>query len=190
MEFKGSKTEHNLLASFAGESQARNRYTFFASQARKEGYEQIAGIFEETAGNEKEHAELFFKHLQGGNVQITAEYPAGITGTTHENLKAAEAGEHLETTMLYPNAGKIAEEEGFAEIAKTFRQVAKVEAYHERRYNKLAAIVADGTVFKKDDKVNWKCRNCGMVLSASEAPAMCPVCDHERKYFELWCENY
>ncbi len=190
MELKGSKTEHNLLASFAGESQARNRYTFFASQARKEGYEQIAAIFEETAGNEKEHAELFFKHLQGGNVQITAEYPAGVIGNTIENLKAAEAGEHMETTMLYPNAGKVAEKEGFPEIAETFRQVARVEAYHERRYKKLAANVADGTVFKKDAKVQWKCRNCGMVVGALEAPSPCPVCDHEQKYFELWCENY
>ena len=190
MELKGSKTEHNLLASFAGESQARNRYTFFAGQARKEGYEQIAGIFEETAANEKEHAELFFKYLQGGDVQITAEYPAGVIANTLENLKAAAAGEHLETTMLYPNAGDVAEKEGFAQIANTFRQVAKVEAYHERRYNKLAANVAAGSVFKKDGKVYWKCRNCGHVLEATEAPARCPACDHEQKYFELWCENY
>ena len=190
MELKGSKTEHNLLAAFAGESQARNRYTFFASAARKEGYEQIAGIFEETAGNEKEHAQLFFKHLQGGEVEITAKYPAGIIATTLENLKASAAGEHLETTMLYPNAGDVAEKEGFKEIANTFRQVAKVEAYHERRYNKLAVSVKNGTVFKKDHKVYWKCRNCGQVLEASEAPKRCPVCDHEQKYFELWCENY
>jgi len=190
MQLKGSKTEHNLLAAFAGESQARNRYTFFASAARKEGYEQIAGIFEETAGNEKEHAQLFFKHLQGGEVEITAKYPAGIIATTLENLKAAAAGEHLETTMLYPNGGDVAEKEGFKEIANTFRQVAKVEAYHERRYNKLAASVKNGIVFKKDHKVYWKCRNCGQVLEASEAPKRCPVCDHEQRYFELWCENY
>ena len=190
MELKGSKTEQNLLAAFAGESQARNRYTFFASKARKEGYEQIAGIFEETSANEKEHAELFFKYLQGGDVQIMAEYPAGMIGSTLENLKAAEAGEHLETTMLYPNAAKVAEEEGFAEIANTFRQIAKVEAYHARRYNKLAASVAAGSVFKKDAQVYWKCRNCGMVIEATEAPLRCPACDHEQKYFELWCENY
>lgn len=190
MELKGSKTEHNLLASFAGESQARNRYTFFASAARKEGYEQIGAIFQETADNEKEHAELFFKQLQGGDVQITAEYPAGVIGKTLENLKAAAAGERLETTMLYPNAGEVAEKEGFSEIANIFRQVAKVEAYHERRYNKLAANVEAGTVFKKDGKVYWKCRNCGHVVEAAEAPDLCPVCDHEQKYFELWCENY
>ena len=186
MEFKGSKTEHNLLASFAGESQARMRYTFFASAARKEGYEQIAAIFEETTGNEKEHAELYFKHLQGGDAEITATYPAGVIGNTLENLKAAAAGEHLETTKLYPEAGDVAEQEGFMEVANTFRQVAKVEAYHERRYNNLIESVSSGTVFKKDSKVFWKCRNCGHVLEASEAPNLCPVCDHERKYFELW----
>lgn len=190
MKLKGSKTEKNLLASFAGESQARNRYTFFASQARKDGYEQIADIFEETAGNEKEHAELYFKHLQGGDVEITAVYPAGVIGSTLANLKAAAAGEHLETTKLYPEAGDVAEKEGFNNVADTFRQIAQVEAYHERRYNKLIENVAGGTVFKKDGKVYWKCRNCGHVLEASEAPALCPVCDHEQKYFELWCENY
>ena len=190
MELKGSKTEHNLLASFAGESQARNRYTFFASAARKEDYEQIGAIFEETAGNEKEHAKLFFKHLKGGDVEITATYPAGVIGKTLENLRAAEAGEHLEATVLYPDAGDVAEKEGFAEIANTFRQVAKVEAYHERRYSKLAANVEKGTVFKKDGKVYWKCRNCGHVVEAAAAPDRCPVCDHEQKYFELWCENY
>lgn len=186
----GSKTEHNLLASFAGESQARNRYTFFASKARKEGYEQIGGIFQETADNEKEHAELFFKHLRGGEVEITATYPAGVIGSTLDNLKAAAAGEHLETTVLYPEAGAVAEKEGFTDIANTFRHVAKVEAYHEQRYNKLAQNVANGTVFKREGKVYWKCRNCGHVMEAAEAPASCPVCDHEQRYFELWCENY
>ena len=190
MEFKGSKTEHNLLASFAGESQARNRYTFFASAARKEGFEQIAAIFQETADNEKEHAELYFKHLKGGDAEITATYPAGVIGKTLDNLKAAAAGEHLETTVLYPQAGNVAEQEGFKDVANTFRQVAKVEAYHERRYNKLIESVAAGTVFKKGGKVFWKCRNCGHVVEATEAPARCQVCDHERKYFELWCENY
>lgn len=190
MDLRGSKTEHYLLASFAGESQARNRYTFFSSKARKEGYEQIAAIFGETADNEKEHAELFFKYLQGGDAKITAEFPAGVIGTTVDNLKAAAEGEHLETSMLYPDAADVAEKEGFAEIAETFRQVGKVEAYHERRYRKLAANIANGTVFKKDAKVQWKCRNCGHVLEANEAPAKCPVCDHEQRYFELWCENY
>ena len=190
MEFKGSKTEHNLLASFAGESQARNRYTFFASKARKEGYEQIAAIFQETADNEKEHAELYFKHLKGGDVEISATYPAGVIGSTLDNLKAAAAGEHLETTVLYPEAGDIAEKEGFKDVANTFRQIAKVEAYHERRYNKLIESVSNGTVFKKDGKVYWKCRNCGHVMEATEAPPSCPVCDHEQRYFELWCENY
>lgn len=190
MKLEGSKTEHNLLAAFAGESQARNRYTFFASVAGKEGYEQIRAIFAETAGNEKEHAELFFKQLQGGDVQVTAEYPAGVIGNTLDNLKAAAAGEHLETTQLYPNAADVAEQEGVTEIANLFRQVAKVEAYHERRYNKLAANVKNGSVFKKDGKVYWKCRNCGHILEAVEAPDRCPVCDHEQKYFELWCENY
>ena len=190
MEFKGSKTEHNLLASFAGESQARNRYTFFASAARKEGFEQISAIFQETADNEKEHAELYFKHLQGGDVEITATYPAGVIGKTLDNLQAAAAGEHLETTKLYPEAGNVAEQEGFTDVANTFRQIAKVEAYHERRYNKLIESVSAGTVFKKDAKVYWKCRNCGQVLEAPQAPDRCPVCDHERKYFELWCENY
>ena len=190
MKLKGSKTEHNLLAAFAGESQARNRYTFFASVAGKEGYEQIRAIFAETTGNEKEHAELFFKQLQGGDVQITVEFPAGVIGSTLDNLKAAAAGEHLETTQLYPSAADVAEKEGFTEIANLFRQVAKVEAYHERRYNKLAANVQKGIVFKRDHKVYWKCRNCGHVLEAVEAPDLCPVCDHEQKYFELWHENY
>jgi len=190
MKLKGSKTEHNLVAAFAGESQARNRYTFFASAARKEGYEQIAGFFTETAANEKEHAQLFFKQLQGGDVQITAEFPAGVIGKTLDNLKAAAAGEHLETSQLYPNAAEEAEAEGFKEIANIFRQVGKVEAYHERRYRKLAGNVENGTVFKKDGKVHWHCRNCGHVLEASEAPKRCPVCDHEQSYFELWCENY
>jgi rubrerythrin len=190
MELQGSKSEHNLLAAFAGESQARNRYTFFASAARKEGYEQIAGIFRETAANEKEHAELFFKQLEGGNAQITAEFPAGVIGKTLDNLKAAAEGEHLETTQLYPNAGKIAESEGFKEVADVFRQVGKVEAYHERRYRKLAGSVENGAVFKKDSRVHWHCRNCGHVIETAEVPASCPVCDHAQSYFELWCENY
>ncbi|MCL1977787.1 MAG: rubrerythrin family protein [Candidatus Bathyarchaeota archaeon] len=190
MDFKGSQTEKNLLAAFAGESQARTRYTFFASAAKKEGYEQIAAIFEETSANEKEHAELFFKHLKGGMVEITSAYPAGVIGTTAENLKAAAEGEKLEWGSLYPSFGDTAEKEGFKDIATTFRMVAKVEAYHERRYNKLLENVANGKVFKKDTEIKWKCRNCGHVLEGPEAPDKCPVCAHAKAYFEVWTENY
>ncbi len=190
MELKGSRTEKNLLASFAGESQARNRYTFFASKAQKEGYEQISAIFTETAGNEKEHAELFFKLLKGGMVEITASYPAGVIGTTAENLKEAAEGEKLEWGTLYPDFAEVAEEEGFKEVANTFRMVAKVEKQHERRYRKLLANVMQGKVFKKDKPIKWKCRNCGHIYEGSEAPERCPVCDHARSYFEVWCENY
>jgi rubrerythrin len=190
MELKGSQTEKNLLKSFAGESQARNRYTFFASAAKKEGYEQISAIFTETAGNEKEHAELFFKLLEGGMTEITASYPAGVIGTTAENLKEAAEGEKLEWGTLYPDFADVAEEEGFPEIANTFRMVAKVEKEHERRYRKLLANVEQGKVFKKDKIIKWKCRNCGHVYEGSEAPERCPVCDHTRSYFEVWCENY
>ena len=190
MEFKGSQTEKNLLAAFAGESQARNRYTFFASKAKKEGFEQISAIFQETADNEKEHAELFFKLLKGGIVEINASYPAGMIGTTAENLKAAAEGEKLEWGTLYPNFGDVAEEEGFMDVAKTFRSVAKVERYHERRYLKLLANVEKGKVFKRDQIIKWKCRNCGYVYEGSEAPKVCPVCKHPRSYFEVWFENY
>lgn len=190
MDFKGSKTEKNLLAAFAGESQARNRYTFFASVAKKEGYEQIAAIFEETAANEKEHAELFFKLLKGGMVEITAAYPAGVIGNTLENLKAAAAGEKAEWGQIYPDFGNIAEQEGFKEAAATFRMVAKVEAYHERRYNKLVENIQNGKVFKKDAPVKWKCRNCGYVFEGEEVPDKCPVCAHPKSYFEVWTENY
>jgi rubrerythrin len=190
MDFKGSRTEKNLLAAFAGESQARTRYTFFASAAKKEGYEQISGIFQETSDNEEEHAQLFFKHLQGGMVEINAAYPAGVVASTAENLKAAAAGEKLEWGTLYPSFGDIAEEEGFNEVARTFRAVAKVEAYHERRYLKLLESVTMGKVFKKDAPIKWKCRNCGFVFEGNEAPVKCPVCDHPRSYFEVWVENY
>jgi rubrerythrin len=190
MDFKGSKTEKNLLAAFAGESQARNRYTFFASVAKKEGYEQIAAIFQETADNEKEHAELFFKHLKGGMLEINAAYPAGVIASTVENLKAAAEGEKLEWGTLYPNFGDVAEQEGFRDVTQTFRSVAKVEAYHERRYLKLLANVTQGKVFKKDAAIKWKCRNCGFVYEGSEAPDKCPVCSHPKSYFEVWCENY
>jgi rubrerythrin len=190
MDFKGSKTEKNLLAAFAGESQARTRYTFFASAAKKEGLEQISAIFQETADNEKEHAELFFKHLKGGMVEINAAYPAGVIATTAENLKAAAEGEKLEWGTLYPNFADVAEQEGFSDVARTFRSVAKVEAYHERRYLKLLANVKQDKVFKKDAVIKWKCRNCGFVYEGSEAPNKCPVCSHPKSYFEVWCENY
>jgi rubrerythrin len=190
MKLRGSRTEKNLLAAFAGESQARTRYTFYASVAKKEGYEQISAFFQETAGNEKEHAELFFKLLKGGMVEIAASYPAGVIGTTVENLKEAADGEKLEWGTLYPNFAKVAEEEGFKDIARTFRNVAKVENYHERRYRKLLANVKQGKVFKKDSAIQWKCRNCGHIYEGKEAPERCPVCDHARSYFEVWCENY
>ncbi|MFB3888200.1 MAG: rubrerythrin [Candidatus Bathyarchaeia archaeon] len=190
MEFRNSRTEKNLLAAFAGESQARNRYTFAANQAKKEGYEQIAAIFQETADNEKEHAELFFKQLKGGIVEITAAYPAGVTASTSENLKAAAEGEKFEWTALYPDFAGIAEQEGFNAAAHTFRQVAKVEAAHERRYLKLLENVQQGKAFKKDAPVKWKCRNCGFIHEGAEAPAVCPVCGHPRSYYEVWTENY
>jgi len=190
MDLKGSQTEKNLLAAFAGESQARNRYTFFASVARKEGYEQIAAIFQETADNEKEHAQLFFNLLKGGMVEITAAYPAGVTSTTAENLKAAAEGEKLEWGTLYPNFADVAEKEGFKEAAKTFRMVAKVESYHERRYRKLLANVEQGHVFVRDTLIKWKCRNCGYVFEGASVPDKCPVCAHPQSYFEVWCENY
>ncbi len=187
---KGSKTEHNLLAAFAGESQARNRYTFAASIAKKEGYEQISGIFLETAFNEKEHAKLFFRELEGGEATITAGYPAGVPGGTLEQLRSASAGEHMEWTSLYTGFADVAEEEGFNKVAQVFRQVAAVEEWHERRYNKLIEAVENSTVFKKPEKAYWKCRNCGRVLEATEAPAKCPTCDHPQAHFELHAENY
>jgi len=190
MELKGSRTEHNLLAAFAGESQARNRYTFFASAARKEGYRQIEAIFLETADNEKEHAKRFFNFLQGGDVTITAAYPAGPVGTTADNLAAGAAGEHLEWTELYVDAANIAREEGFPEIAAQFDSIAAVETRHERRYLKLLERVKGGTVFKRQQKVLWKCRNCGRVIEATEAPEKCPTCLHPQEYFEIYAENY
>jgi rubrerythrin len=190
MGLKGSRTEKNLLAAFAGESQARTRYTFFASVAKKEGFEQISAIFTETADNEKEHAQLFFELLKGGLVEITAAYPAGVIGSTAENLMAAAEGEKLEWGTLYPTFAKVAEDEGFTEAARTFRMVGKVEAYHEKRYRKLLANVDAGKVFRKDSPVMWKCRNCGYVFEGREVPDKCPVCQHPRSYFELWCDNY
>jgi rubrerythrin len=190
MEFKGSQSEKNLLAAFAGESQARTRYSFFASVARKEGYEQISGIFQETSDNEREHAQLFFNHLKGGMAEITASYPAGITGTTVANLKAAAEGEKFEWGTLYPGFSAVAVKEGFPDVANTFRQVAKVEEYHEKRYRKLLSNLEQGVVFKKAEPIRWKCRNCGYVHESDEAPMKCPVCAHARAYFEVWVENY
>ena len=187
---KGSKTEQNLLKSFAGESQARSRYTFFSSVAKKEGYEQIAGVFMETAEQEKEHAKRFFKFLEGGPVTITAEYPAGKIGTTQENLLAAAMGEKEEWEMLYPEFAKIAEEEGYPEVARAFKQIAKVEAEHERRYLKLLSRMTDGNYFKRDGKIWWQCRNCGFICEASEAPKICPACEHPQAFFEPMKDNY
>lgn len=187
---KGTRTEKNLLAAFAGESQARTRYDYFASVAKKEGYEQIAAIFQETALNEKEHAKRFFSYLEGGMVEIQASYPAGVIGTTMENLKAAAAGENEEHTKLYPEAAKIAEEEGFPEIAFLFRKVAEVEKHHEQRYLDLMKNIQSGKVFKKDKKVQWKCRNCGYIHEGESAPEKCPTCLHPQSYFELLCDNY
>jgi rubrerythrin len=190
MNFNGSQTEKNLLAAFAGESQARNRYTFFASIAKKEGYEQIAAIFEETAANEKEHAELFFKHLKGGMVEITAAYPAGIIASTADNLKAAAEGEKAEWGTIYPNFAEVAKKEGFMDVARTFSMVGQVETYHERRYNKLLENIKMGKVFKKDEPMKWKCRNCGLVIEGTKVPEQCPTCNHPQAYFEVWIENY
>ncbi len=187
---KGTKTEKNLLASFAGESQARNRYTYFASAAKKAGYEQIAAIFLETADNEKEHAKRFFKYLEGGELQIEATYPAGIIGDTAQNLAAAAAGENEEWSKLYKEAEEVAREEGFDEIAGQFREIAEVEEEHEKRYRKLLKNIEEGKVFKKDSPVKWKCRNCGYVHEGKEAPETCPACLHPQAHYELLCENY
>jgi len=187
---KGTKTEKNLLASFAGESQARNRYTYFASVAKKAGYEQISAIFLDTADNEKEHAKRFFKLLEGGEVEIMASYPAGIIGDTPANLAAAAAGENLEWTKLYKEAENIARKEGFEEVAKQFKEIAEVEVEHEKRYRKLLTNIKEGKVFKKDTVVKWRCRNCGYIHEGKEAPKECPACAHPRAYYELLCENY
>ena len=187
---KGTKTEKNLLASFAGESQARNRYTYFAGVAKKAGYEQIAAIFLETADNEKEHAKRFFKLLEGGEVEIRASYPAGVIGDTAANLEGSAAGENLEWTKLYKEAADIAQQEGFEEVAKQFKDIAKVEVEHEKRYRNLFKNVKDGTVFKKDAVVKWKCRNCGYIHEGKEAPNECPACAHPQAYYEIACENY
>lgn len=187
----GTKTEQNLLKAFAGESQARMRYDYFAKQAKKEGLEQIAAIFEETALNEKEHAKRFFKFLEDGNmVEITATYPAGKIGTTMENLKASAEGENEEWTELYPEFAKVAEEEGFKEIAMAFKLIARVEEAHENRYRTLYNNLEEGKVFKRGDKVVWKCRNCGFIHEGTAAPKLCPACQHPQSYFEIKESNY
>jgi len=190
MELKGSQTEKNLLAAFAGESQARNRYNYFASQAKKEGYEQIAAIFEETANQEKEHAKREFKFLKGGEVEITAAFPAGVIGTTVDNLKEAAAGEHYETTEMYPGFAEVADKEGFAEIAEVFRNIAVAEKRHEQRYLALAKNIKDGKVFKREKPVRWVCRNCGYVHEGLEPPSVCPACAHPLSYYEIEAANF
>jgi len=187
---KGTQTEKNLLKAFAGESQARNRYTYFASKAGKEGYVQIADIFTETANQEKEHAKRFFSFLEGDMLEITASFPAGVIGTTLENLLAAADGEHEEHADLYPGFAKVARAEGFETIAVLFEKVSVAEKQHEKRYRDLAANVQAGKVFKKDKKVTWRCRNCGYLHEGEEAPELCPACEHPRAHFELLGENY
>ena len=187
---KGSKTEQNLLKAFAGESQARNRYTYFASVAKKAGLEQIANIFTETAENEKEHAKIFFKHLEGGDVEITVNYPAGVISDTKLNLEAAAAGENMEWTTLYADFSKTAKDEGFADVARSFEQVAKVEKFHEARYRKLINNLGNSEIFKKKASAKWHCINCGYVIEGNEAPRECPACKHPQGYFEVLAENY
>jgi rubrerythrin len=187
---KGTRTEKNLVTAFAGESQARNRYTYFASKAKKEGYVQISDIFTETANHEKEHAKRLFKFLQGGDVEILAAFPAGVIGTTLENLKAAAAGEHHECVEMYPEFAKIARKEGFNDIADVLEAIAVAEKHHEKRYLDLAANIEAARVFKRDEKVTWRCRNCGYLHEGDEAPKTCPACAHGQAHFELLGENY
>jgi len=190
MAIKGTQTEKNLLTAFSGESQARNRYTYFAGQAKKEGYEQISAIFEETANQEKEHAKRLFKFLEGGEVEITAAFPAGVIGSTIDNLKAAAAGEHYETTEMYPDFAKVADKEGLRDIAAVFRKIAVAEKRHEDRYLALAKNIKEGTVFKKKTPIRWVCRNCGYVHEGTEPPTVCPACAHPQAYFEMEATNY
>jgi len=187
---KGTKTEKNILAAFAGESQARNRYTYFASKAKKEGYVQISNIFTETAENEKEHAKRLFKLLEGGEIEISGSFPAGVIGSTLENLKAAAAGENHEHTKMYPEFAKIAEEEGFPEIASIFRSIAVAEKQHEKRFLALAKNIEEGKVFKKDTPIKWRCSNCGYIHEGTEPPEKCPACNHPKAYFEVLAENW
>ena len=190
MELKGSKTEKNLLTAFSGESQARNRYTYFASQAKKDGYVQMQDVFEETANQEKEHAKRLFKFLQGGEVEITGSFPAGVIGSTLENLKDAATGEHHEHTQMYPDFAKVAREEGFDELADVFEAIAVAEKQHEKRFNDLAANIEAGRVFKREAPVVWRCRNCGYLHEGIEAPQMCPACKHPQAHFEILGENW
>lgn len=187
---KGTQTERNLMQSFAGESQARMRYTYFASKAKKEGYEQIAAIFEETANQEKEHAKRMFKWLEGGMCEVHASFPAGIIGTTEENLRAAAAGENEEWAEAYPEFARVADEEGFPEIAKMYRAIAVAEKGHEERYRALLKNLEEYTVFRKDGKVYWQCRNCGFIIEAEQAPELCPACEHPQAHFEVMKTNY
>ena len=190
MELKGSKTEKNLMAAFAGESQARNRYIYFSSKARKEGFRQIAEIFEETANQEREHAKRLFKFMPGGEIEITGTFPSGVIGNTAENLKAAASGENHEWTDMYPSFSKTAHEEGFEDIAKVFDSIAIAEKQHEKRYLALAKNIAKGKVFKKDAPVTWRCLNCGYIHEGKEAPDVCPACAHPQAHFEVLKENY
>lgn len=190
MSLKGTQTEKNILTAFAGESQARNRYTYFASQAKKDGYVQMQAVFEETAGQEKEHAKRLFKLLEGGEVEIQAAFPAGVIGTTAENLKEAAGGENFEWTEMYPGYAETARKEGFPEIARIFESIAVAEKQHEKRYLGLLANLEKGAVFKKDQPVRWFCRNCGYVEEGREAPDKCPSCDHPQAHFEVVCENW
>lgn len=187
---KGTQTEKNILTAFAGESQARNRYTYAASKAKKEGYEQIAAVFEETANQEKEHAKRLFKFLEGGDVEIAAAFPAGVIGTTLDNLKAAAAGENHEHTEMYPDFAKIAREEGFTGIAAVFEAIAVAEKQHEKRYNGFIANIEAGTVFTKSKPIVWRCRNCGYIVEGTEAPKACPACAHPQAHFEMLAENW
>jgi len=190
MTLRGTQTAKNLLTAFAGESQARNRYTYFASQAKKEGYVQISDIFTETANQEKEHAKRFFKFLEGGEVEIVGAFPAGVIGTTLENLKAAAAGEHHEHTEMYPGFAKVAREEGLEDVAAVFDAISVAERQHEKRYADLAANIKAGKVFKRDEKVTWRCRNCGYLHEGEAAPKTCPACVHPQDHFELLGENW
>jgi rubrerythrin len=186
----GTQTEKNILTAFSGESQARNRYSYFTSKAKKEGYVQIASIFEETANQEKEHAKRLFKLLEGGEVEVTGAFPAGVIGTTVENLKGAAAGENYEHTIMYPEFAKVARDEGFDSVAAIFEAIAVAEKQHEKRYNDLVANIEAGRVFKREEKVVWRCRNCGYLHEGAEAPDICPACDHPQAHFELLGENY
>jgi len=187
---KGSQTEKNILTAFCGESQARNRYTYFASKAKKEGYEQISGIFSETADQEKEHAKRLFKFLEGGDVEITAAFPAGVIGATLDNLKAAAAGESYEENEMYPGFAATAKQEGFEAVAVAFENIGKAEGFHKKRYEAMATNIQNGTVFKRPTKVVWRCRNCGFVYEGTEPPAKCPACEHPQAYFEIVPENW